>query len=377
METTKPTILILTALTGGGHLSLALALQDILSEDYETHIVDPQPGIFRQYYTYAGRHSSRLWGLGYKYSDNEKAALRLHKTLTLLVQQRLYRLTELIKPRLIITTHTLVSYEIAHVLVQQRASTPLVFQFSELEEVHATWLTVKNADAYLVPTREIFTQARAQGINESRLHLTGMPVRRQFLEEYKTSRAETLARLGLDSAVFTVFLQGGAEGAAGLASMVKSILSVASPVQIILAVGTNKQLAMRFSGIARMRVLPFTQTIAPYMAAADVIIGKAGPNFIAEAMILEKPFLATSFIPGQEAPNLTFLERHNLGWVCLEPVAQHHLLAKLASDPAALAEKVNNIRVYRAWNMQANQGIYPVIAGLISRTSQNLSTHPH
>ncbi len=107
VETTKPTILILTALTGGGHLSLALALQDILSEDYETHIVDPQPGIFRQYYTYAGRHSSRLWGLGYKYSDNEKAALRLHKTLTLLVQQRLYRLTELIKPRLIITTHTL------------------------------------------------------------------------------------------------------------------------------------------------------------------------------------------------------------------------------------------------------------------------------
>ncbi len=361
METTKPTILILTALTGGGHLSLAMALQDILSEDYETHIVDPQPGIFRQYYTYAGRHSSRLWGLGYKYSDNEKAALRLHKTLTLLVQQRLYRLTELIKPRLIITTHTLVSYEIAHVLVQQRASTPLVFQFSELEEVHATWLTVKNADAYLVPTREIFTQARAQGINEGRLHLTGMPVRRQFLEEYKTSRAETLARLGLDSAVFTVFLQGGAEGAAGLASMVKSILSVASPVQIILAVGTNKQLAL----------------LAPYMAAADVIIGKAGPNFIAEAMILEKPFLATSFIPGQEAPNLTFLERHNLGWVCLEPVAQYHLLAKLASDPAALAEKVNSIRVYRAWNMQANQGIYPVIAGLISRTSQNLSTQPH
>ena len=134
---------------------------------------------------------------------------------------------------------------------------------------------------------------------------------------------------------------------------------------------------MRFSGIARLRVLPFTQNIAPYMAAADVIIGKAGPNFIAEAMILEKPFLATSFIPGQEAPNLTFLERHNLGWVCLEPIAQHHLLAKLASEPAALAEKVNSIRVYRAWNMQANQGIYPVIAGLISRTSQNLSTHPH
>jgi UDP-N-acetylglucosamine:LPS N-acetylglucosamine transferase len=373
LNSTKPTILLLTALTGGGHLSLAMALQDILGEDYETHIVDPQPSIFRQYYTFAGRHSLRLWGLAYKYSDNEKAALRVHKTLTLLFQQRLHTLIERIKPQLIITTHTLLSYEITHVLVQRRASIPLVFQFSELEEVHATWLTVKNADTYLVPTREIFAQAQSQGIDESRLHLTGMPVRKQFLQEYKTSRTETLAGLDLDPAVFTVFLQGGAEGAAGLASTVQSILTVDSPVQIILAVGTNKQLAARFSGTTRLRVLPFTPTIAPYMATADVVIGKAGPNFIAEAMMLEKPFLATSFIPGQEAPNLAFLERNNLGWVCLEPAAQHDRIAELASDPAVLAEKVNSIRLYRAWNMQANQNTYPVITGLISRTTQNLS----
>ena len=378
METMRPTILILTALTGGGHLSLAQALQDVLSEHYETHIVDPQPSIFRQYYTFAGRHALRLWGLGYKYSDNEKAALWLHRTLTLLVRQRLQTLMERIKPWLIITTHTLVSYEIAHVLARYSTSTPLIFQFSELERVHATWLTVKNADAYLVPTCEIFAQARAQSIDENRLHLTGMPIRKQFLEDYKTSKAETLASLGLSPAVFTVFLQGGAEGAAGLASTVESILSIAAPVQIILAVGTNKQLAMRFAGVSGLRVLPFTQTIAPYMAAADVVIGKAGPNFMAEATMLKKPFLATSFIPGQEAPNLAFLERHNLGWTCLDPIAQHHLLAKLASDPAVLAEKVASIHAYCTWNMQANQGICPVIAGLLrSRTSQNPSMQLH
>jgi processive 1,2-diacylglycerol beta-glucosyltransferase len=372
LNSTKPTILILTALTGGGHLSLAMALQDILGEDYETHIVDPQPGIFRQYYTFAGRHSLRPWGVAYKQSNNEKAALRVHKMLTLIFQSRLHTLIERIQPQLIITTHTLLSYEIAHVLVQRRASIPLVFQFSELEEVHATWLTVKNADAYLVPTREIFAQARSQHIDEARLHLTGMPVRKQFLQEYETSKTETLAGLDLDPAIFTVFLQGGAEGAAGLASTVQSILTVDSPVQIILAVGTNTQLAARFRGVSHVRVLPFTPTIAPYMTAADVVIGKAGPNFIAEAVMLEKPFLATSFIPGQEAPNLAFLKRHNLGWVCLEPAAQHRQIAELASNPSVLAEKVTSVRLYRAWNMQANQGTYPVIAGLISRAWQNL-----
>jgi hypothetical protein len=88
--------------------------------------------------------------------------------------------------------------------------------------------------------------------------------------------------------------------------------------------------------------------------------------------MLEKPFLATSFIPGQEAPNLAFLKRHNLGWVCLEPAAQHRQIAELASNPSVLAEKVTSVRLYRAWNMQANQGTYPVIAGLISRAWQNL-----
>ncbi len=364
MKTTRPIVLILTSLTGGGHLSLALALQDALSGNYCIEIADPHPRIFHQYYTFVGRHFLRLWGLGYKVNNNEKAALRFHKILTLLLQKRLSTTIEQIKPQLIITTHTLLSYEVARVIEQGRKSIPLVFQLSELEEVHSTWLTEKNAGAYLVPTREILAQARARGIDESRLHLTGMPVRRQFLQEYSTGRAGTLAAIDFDPAVFTVFLQGGAEGAAGIDQTVKSMLASEKPIQIILAVGTNKQLAARFAGFARLRVLPFTKTIAPYMAAADVIIGKAGPNFIAEAVMLEKPFLATSFIPGQEAPNLAFLERHNLGWVCLEPAARQNLIARLASDPAMIAEKVSSIRGYRAWNMQANQGICPVIAGL-------------
>ena len=38
MKSSGPKVLILTSLTGGGHLSLALALQDALGQDYETDI---------------------------------------------------------------------------------------------------------------------------------------------------------------------------------------------------------------------------------------------------------------------------------------------------------------------------------------------------
>ena len=147
---------------------------------------------------------------------------------------------------------------------------------------------------------------------------------------------------------------------------VNSILASDTPIQIILAVGTNKRLAACYSGRANLRVLPYAETIAPYMAAADLVVGKAGPTFIYEAIMLEKPFLATFYIPGQETVNLQFIERHNLGWVCLEAEAQQQLVTSLARDPALMAEKVNSIRAYRAWIIQMNQRIYPLIEHLVS-----------
>src|SRR5207245_11249416 len=123
---------------------------------------------------------------------------------------------------------------------------------------------------------EILAQARARGIDESRLHLTGMPVRVQFLQDYSAKRTATLTALGLDPAIFTVFLQGGAEGAAGIDQTVKSMLAPDRAIQILLAVGTNKQLASRFRAIDHLRLLPFTRTIASYTAPADTVACKSG-----------------------------------------------------------------------------------------------------
>ncbi len=44
----QPNILILTAQTGGGHISLAEALQDLLEEHYAVTIVDLLPAFIHQ-----------------------------------------------------------------------------------------------------------------------------------------------------------------------------------------------------------------------------------------------------------------------------------------------------------------------------------------
>ncbi len=366
MKALRPTVLILTTHTGGGHLNLAQSLKDRLGTHYEIAIMDPQPDSVDRWYAEVSRHFSKLLDWQFTYTDNEIAALWLHRVLTLFSRSRLCEIIEHVQPQLIITTHAFLSYATARANERLRKRVPLVFQLTDLGQLHMTWFTEKQADAYLAPTREIFAQALERGIDKNRLHLTGRPVRHQFLEASAYGRSETLAALDFDPAVFTIFLQGGAKGSAGVDRTIESLLSSSVPIQIILAVGNNKSMAARYAGIERVYALPFTEMVAPYMAAADVIAGKAGASFISEAFMLEKPFLVTAFIPGQEAPNLQFIEHHNLGWVCLETTAQKELLTRVTSDPVMIAEKVDSIRAYKAWNMLANQDICPIIDRLLA-----------
>ena len=366
MNTFKPKILILTSHTGGGHINQAQSLKERLSANYDVEIVDPHPEFIHRHYRILSRHCMKIWDLEYTFFDGEKRGLVFHKAITLLSWKRLIAAITQINPRLIISIHSLLSYEVARAVEHTAQKIPLVFHLTDLGRTHTTWFTEKDASAYLVPTREIFDQALEQGIDPQRVHITGRPIRQQFLRVDKTCRAETLASLGLDPAVFTIFLQGGAEGAAGIQRTIESIFASEAPVQIILAVGKNKSMASHFVGMEHVCVLPFTETIAPFMAAADVIAGKAGASFLTEAFVLEKPFLVTAFIPGQEAPNLAFLDRHNLGWVCLDADSQRQLVAHMTSNPALLTEKIADIRAYKAWNSSASSMLEPVIAGLLA-----------
>lgn len=366
MKTAKPVVLILTTNTGGGHLNLAQSLKGFLETRYNVVIVNPQSAQVASFYAWVSRHFLPFLHWQYRFTDYEYASLWLQRVLTAFGRGRLPDIIEHIQPQLIITTHAMLSYAAARANERLQKRVPLVFQLTDLGQVHTTWFTEKHAATYLAPTREIFAQAEAQGIEGEHLHVTGRPIRRQFLEVSADGRSETLSALGFDPAVFTIFLQGGAMGSASVDRTVDTLLSMEIPVQIMLAAGNNKNMIERYARSERVRTLPFTEMIAPYMAAADVIAGKAGASSITEAFILEKPFLATAYIPGQETPNLQFVEQHNLGWVCLEAMAQKELCTRIATNPALIAEKMDDIRAYKAWNIRANQDICPIIDRLLA-----------
>ncbi len=360
----RQNILILTSKTGGGHVSLAESLRDRLEERYAIEIVDPQPAFFHLHYRLVSRYALWLWAAEFQYTDTPRRALFAHRVFTRLVARQLHALVARIQPVCIITTYPFLSYEVMRVLEQRNARIPFAMLLADPNGVHASWLTERHAAAIFAPTRETYAQCLKAGIDPQRVHLTGWPVRNQFYHAERVSRADTLEKMHLDPNRFTVFLQGGGEGAAKFGRTIETVLGAGENVQVILATGTNTALLNRFSNVNNLYPLPFTKDIATYMAAADVIMGKAGPNMLFESVTLGKPFIATAYIPGQEEVNLDFIRRHSLGWVALASTQQHTLIQELASTPSTLHAMQASVQTYRDWNTSATQALVPLIENL-------------
>jgi UDP-N-acetylglucosamine:LPS N-acetylglucosamine transferase len=360
----RPTCLILTSKTGGGHVSLAESLADFLGTEYAIEIVDPQPELFLLHYRLASRYALWLWSAEFQWVDTPRKALLAHRLFSAMVHRPLAALIDRVRPDVIITTYAFFSFEVMRVLSERGLTTPLAMLYTDPNSLHAAWLTERGAAAVLAPTRETLDMALAAGVEREALHLVGWPVRAQFTRERAADRDALLGQLNLNPDRLTIFLQGGGEGAARFASTVDTVLAASPELQVILATGTNQALFERFSARPNLHALPFTRDIARYMAAADVVMGKAGPNTLFEAVALGKPFIATAYIPGQEEGNLDFIRQHGLGEVALSPEAQRDVLVRLVSDRDHLAAMCAGVEAYRSWNAAANASIVSLIRSL-------------
>src|SRR3984893_5335678 len=182
----RKSILILTSKTGGGHLSLAQALRDLLESGVPTikgeheqnvaeaeapaiTIVDPQPGFFHLHYRFVSRRARWLWAAEFRFFDTPRRAMLAHRVFSRLVRRQLTELLDKVRPDLVITTYPFLSYEVKRVLERGSQAVPLVMLFSDANSVHAAWLTERRADATFATTRETYKQALASGFDPYRL----------------------------------------------------------------------------------------------------------------------------------------------------------------------------------------------------------------
>jgi len=169
------------------------------------------------------------------------------------------------------------------------------------------------------------------GVPPEKLRVIPLPIRLDAAREARSPR-ECRAALGLDPDRPMALLVGGGEGMGPLHAIARAISEARLPLQRVAIAGRNAALKKRLAETVwdiPVHVEGFVSNMPTWMRASDLIITKAGPTMIMEALAAGLPILLSGYLPGQEEGNVRFVEQNGVG--------------VLRSTPRAIVEEL------RAW----------------------------
>ncbi len=328
--------LLLISDTGGGHRSaanaIAAALEEIGSphtfetriEDVAAHCAFPltQLGLG---YSMALRYAPPVYGALYYATNGRRRYRALVKFCEPLYRERLRDLFIGYQPDVIVSVHPLLN----HAALRARDDAhmqhvPVVTVITDLGKVHESWL-VRDADAVVVPAREVYQRALSRGVPPARLRLLGHPIHPKF-DDVTGSKAALRAQLGLPTGTPIVMLMAGGEGGGKLLSTALALAKAKLPIEMVVVCGRNEGLEQKLTELSAslptpMHVLGFTDKVPEYFRAVDLLVTKAGPGTLAEANAAQLPVIVYDYVPGQERGNVDFVRHNGLGMIALRGAA--------------------------------------------------------
>src|SRR6266571_3644564 len=203
------------------------------------------------------------------------------------------------------------------VIQRSRAAWGAVYHTSNTKPTFAAIRAVfSKADLVIAPTELARKVALRRRVPADRIKLLGLPVDLRFRPPAPGEKRALRRRFGLDERRFTVLAMGGAAGAGQLLKQVRVLAWESHPWQVVAVCGRNERLRRRLARVhfaTPTLVLGFVDFMPELMRACDVTVTKAGPGAIAEALATGVPVIITSFLPGQESPNVDFVVESGFG----------------------------------------------------------------
>jgi len=348
----KKKILYLFSDTGGGHRSAATAIVravDHLQKDkYSQEMVDVFAAcsgflnVFAKMYAPVIKYSPKLWGQLYYWLDDQRKLEQLEKISRPFILQELKKLILEQRPAAIVSVHPLVNHLTVRAIKETGLKIPFIVAITDPVTLHRAWIS-PGVDLYIVATPEAKKSAIKYGMPERKIKIIGMPIDPKFLLKSKVGGKPR-------SKYFTVLLMGGGEGAGTMGEIVDELEASGFKGRAIIIAGRNKRLETKLKAKKTgfpLKVFGFTDKVPELMAESDLIVTKAGPGTIAEAMAMNLPIIITSWLPGQEEGNVEFVVRENVGRVCKEPERVVQLIRELQSTNEFAEMKKNIKRVSR------------------------------
>ncbi len=308
-------------------------------DTYRIEIVD----VFEEYsrfplreavklYGPAIRYNPKLYGQVFRLSNQTRRVLAVQTVATPLIHNGLLRLITTVQPDVIVSIHPMLNHVTIEALHDLGLPIPFITVVTDLVTIHKAWFA-PGASSYIVPTEQARQLYLKLGLDPARVHVLGMPIDPKFTFPV-ASKEELRRKFDLEPGLPVVLLVGGGEGALGLQAAVRAISQAHLAVQLLIITGRNKRLYVHLQRTRSnlhvpAKVFGFVQNMPEMMRASDVIITKAGPGTICEALVCGLPIILSGYVPGQEAGNVDFVLTNGVGILAHDSVELVDALRRL------------------------------------------------
>ena len=349
----KPHIVFYFSDTGGGHRSAAEAIIEALQIEYGDRFTYEMIDFFKDYapppfsrlpemYPELVK-APRLWGASFYATDGRARARMITSSLWPVARLGARRLVRDHPANLIVTVHPIANTFALRALGRNRP--PFYTVVTDMVTTHALWFDGRS-DHIFVPTETARERALAYHIADEKIEVVGMPI----AERYCTppgDKNELRQKLGwlLDKPI--VLMVGGGDGMGPLGKTARAIDESGLDLGIVVVCGRNEKLKANLESQSWENptfIYGFRRDLPDFMRAADVIVTKAGPGTIAEALNANLPIILYAKLPGQEDGNVTFVESEGAGVWAPKPQLVVRTLTRWLCRPTEREQVVKNAR---------------------------------
>lgn len=314
--------MILYASVGGGHFRAADGIRSYIEENYKNKyeivmvdalnytnkVVDK---IVISSYVNMARYSPKLWSKIYQMGEEHYSVSNFSNAVQKLLSQKLFNLFKEKQPDIVVSTHPFITEMVAALKKRRKTNTKLAVILTDYAS-HRFWeMKSEYVNLYFVANEEMKYSLIHNGIAARKIHVTGIPVRPDFLKKH--NKAAILKEFDLtdDKPIFLVF-GGGAYGMSDASLLFKSILDIKQDIQIVAISGKSEKTMESFKRLAlesdkKVVILGFTNKVPELMSIADYVISKPGGLTTTEILVSNVPFIIFNPVPGQEEENANFL----------------------------------------------------------------------
>jgi 1,2-diacylglycerol 3-beta-galactosyltransferase len=317
-----PHILFLFSDTGGGHRSATEAIIEALQMQYGERISTEMVDIIKAYaprplnnMTAWYPHMVRvpeLWGLGYRLTNGKPQARLITGTTWPYIRRSMRNLIAQHPSDLIVSLHPLANTPVLRALGNKRP--PFITVVTDLVTAHAFWYDTR-VDLCIVPTEGARQRAIENRLHPDKVRVMGLPVAHRFCQP-PGDRQELRAQFGWQEDLPIILLVGGGEGMGPLEENALAIANSGLKAGLAIIAGRNHKLRQRLEAYPWKLptfIYGFVRDMPELMTAADILVTKAGPGTITEALNAGLPMILYSRLPGQEDGNVSYVTSEGAG----------------------------------------------------------------